>query len=109
MADRTGIWSNHQELYPIPDGFEDTTYRNDAAPSYTGLNGRCMVCMHDEATQMDTWGDATHRPLFVVAYHPTREAYGLNFEDEGFMSVQLATWQNVLQLLNIIKASEGAA
>ena len=51
------IWSNHEEWYPIPVGFEDTTYYNDATPKYTGLGGRCQVWMHDEATQKDDWGD----------------------------------------------------
>jgi len=104
MADRKGIWANHQELYPIPEGFEDTTYHNDTAPSYTGLDGRCMVWMHDETTQMDTWGDATYRPLFTVAYHPTDEVYGLG--DDEVTSMHLNTWGHVLQLLAIIKASE---
>jgi hypothetical protein len=104
MANRTGIWANHQELYPIPEGFEDTTYHNDTAPSYTGLNGRCMVWMHDETTQIDLWGDATHRPLFTVAYHPTMEVYGLS--GDALLSMDFDTWANVLQLLAIIKASE---
>jgi hypothetical protein len=104
MADRKGIWANHQELYPIPQGFEDTTYHNDAAPSYMGLNGRCMVWMHDETTQIDVWGDASNRPLFTVAYHPTDAVYGLG--DDEIISMHLNTWVNVLQLLAIIKDSE---
>ena len=101
MADSKGIWSNHQELYPIPEGFEDTTYGNDAAPSYTGLGGRCMVWMSDEDTQRDMWGDAINRPWFAVNYHPTDEVYG--HADDEMTSMNLYTWDSVLQLLKIIK------
>ena len=107
VADSKGIWSNHQELYPIPEGFEDTTYGNDVAPSYTGLGGRCMVWMFDEDTQRDMWGDAINRPWFAVNYHPTDEVYGL--ADDEMTSMNLYTWDSVLQLLNIIKASERRA
>ena len=103
MTDRTSIWANHGELYPIPKGFEEATYGNDGAPHYTGFNGRCNVWMHDEVTAADCYGDANNRPLFLVEYHPAEGVYGLNLEDEGFMAIHLETWQNVLQLLAILK------
>ena len=101
------IWSNHEEWYPIPVGFEDTTYYNDATPKYTGLGGRCQVWMHDEATQKDVWGDSNYRPLFTVDYHPTKDVWELTDADEGFMSVGLDNWQNVLQLIELCKLGRG--
>jgi hypothetical protein len=113
MADRKGIWANHQELYPVPFGFEDTTYYNDATPSYTGMDGRCMVWMFDEDTQRDVWGDLNHRPFFIVDYHSQDAVYGL--ADDEMWSIQIekdngidgdyiaGTWGNVLQLLDIIQ------
>jgi len=104
--DRTGIWANHEELYPIPVGFKEATCYNDVTPHYSGFNGRCDVWMHDAATLEDVYGDANNRPLFLVEYHGTEGVYGLSLSDEGFMAIHLETWQNVLQLLIILKCGD---
>ena len=97
------IWSHHEEWYPIPDGFVESSWKNDACPSYRSADGRCMIWLHDDATLLDVYGIVTGYPRFVVDFHPTTEdIYGENDEAEGFLSTTVATWENVLQLVTIL-------
>ena len=111
MSTTSDIWDNHQELYPIPEGFEDSTYHNDATPSYTGLHDstsgddHCVIWIYDNETSKDCYGDTEYRPAFTVHYNPTGEAYGTT-EDEGTRTVDLHSWNDVLWLIEILNKDQ---
>lgn len=106
------IWENHQDLYPIPDGFEDSSWGDDAAPSYTGFDGRCIIWMHDQSTMEDIhglWGTEEGNKRFKnwksfsVVYVTEGEAYGLGDDSDISLSAGTHTWDHVLFLISLLR------
>ena len=113
---RQDSWKNIVDKYPVSDlsGFTDASWGDDVAPSYVGLDGRCVIVLMDDASQRDMYGDyqlnRTYREqqlsrrlytdmTFVIVYHPTEDVY----ETDEAMTIDVYTWLDVRRMVALLK------
>jgi len=93
------IWNVYGEKYPMPDGFEDSTYGNDATPSYEGFGHKFKIWMHDAATFADVWGaEEPFTHPFAIEFSHVGEIWGGVTQDDlpDYQERLLETWDEVL-------------
>ena len=92
----TSIWVTYFNDKELPEGFEHTTYKNDACPSIGHESGRLIVWFHDK----DTWEEVGWKhPLvkYQVVAHHRKIIYGEILDDS--VDTDTNDWNEVLKAI----------
>ena len=80
----------------MPEGFENTSYGNDACPSIAHKSGRVYVWFHDEFTWQDIGWDDPMVKYQVVSHH-REQVYGETWDD--CVNTNTNDWDEVLKAI----------
>ena len=111
------VWTLASDKYPLPEGFEDTSWYNDACPSYTGFDGKMIIWLGDNSTTKDVYGLSYpymfRYPIQIQSSHmaETPEGiYGRTHADTPDMKYQFAKdWYEVKQIIKDFERGEGGS
>ena len=92
----TSIWFTFFNGKEMPEGFENTTYGNDACPSIAHKSGRVYVWFHDEFTWKDIGWDEPMVKYQVVSHH-REQVYGETWDD--CVNTNTNDWDEVLKAI----------
>ena len=114
LGQKITVWGIRNEKYPIPEGFEETSWTNDACPSYTGFDGKMIIWIGDYDTTLDIYGYKYpymfRYPIAVQSSHmaDTPEGiYGRTHADTPDMKYQFAKdWHEVKQIIKDFERGE---
>ena len=95
------IWNNYEKLYPIPEGMHDSTFPNDACPSYCSEDGTVQVWLMDEEEVMDVYGADDGTRFSVDRSMNGEPTYGMA-EGDPMIVTRFQTWADTLMYLTII-------
>jgi|LUMF01.1.fsa_nt_gb hypothetical protein len=95
------IWVSHMDDREMPDGFYDSTYRNDVCPSIAHDSGQVYIWFHDKSTWNDMIGDKIPMVKYQVVAHPTEQVYGDVLDD--WVLTDTNDWDEVIQAINTWK------
>ena len=92
----TSVWFTFFNGKEMPEGFENTTYGNDATPSIAHKSGRVYVWFYDEFTWQDIgWDDPMVK--YQVVTHHREQVYGETWDD--CVNTNTNDWDEVLKAI----------
>ena len=94
----TSIWFTFFNGKEMPEGFENTTYGNDACPSIAHKSGRVYVWFYDEFTWQDIGWDEPMVKYQVITHH-REDLYGEDWDDG--VNTKTDDWDEVLKAIEI--------
>ena len=92
----TSIWFTFFNGKEMPEGFENTTYGNDATPSIAHKSGRVYVWFYDEFTWKDIGWDEPMVKYQVITHH-REDLYGEDWDDG--VNTKTDDWNEVLKVI----------
>ena len=92
----TSIWFTFFNGKEMPEGFENTTYGNDATPSIAHKSGRVYVWFYDEFTWQDIGWDEPMVKYQVITHH-REDLYGEDWDDG--VNTKTDDWDEVLKVI----------
>ena len=92
----TSIWFTFFNGKEMPEGFENTTYGNDATPSIAHKSGRVYVWFYDEFTWKDIGWDEPMVKYQVITHH-REDLYGEDWDDG--VNTKTDDWNKVLKVI----------
>ena len=92
----TSIWFTFFNGKEMPEGFENTTYGNDATPSIAHKSGRVYVWFYDEFTWQDIGWDEPMVKYQVITHH-REDLYGEDWDDG--VNTKTDDWNEVLKVI----------
>ena len=102
----TSIWDTYAELYPIPEGMVDSTYGNDACPSYCSEDETVHVWLFDYDAMMDVYRGDDGTRFRVDRSCNGEPAYGMA-EGDPMTVTRVQTWADTLMYLTLIVTVKG--
>ena len=92
----TSVWFTFFNGKEMPEGFENTTYGNDATPSIAHKSGRVYVWFYDEFTWQDIGWDEPMVKYQVITHH-REDLYGEDWDDG--VNTKTDDWDEVLKVI----------
>ena len=92
----TSVWFTFFNGKEMPEGFENTTYGNDATPSIAHKSGRVYVWFYDEFTWKDIGWDEPMVKYQVITHH-REDLYGEDWDDG--VNTKTDDWDEVLKVI----------
>ena len=92
----TSVWFTFFNGKEMPEGFENTTYGNDATPSIAHKSGRVYVWFYDEFTWQDIGWDEPMVKYQVITHH-REDLYGEDWDDG--VNTKTDDWNEVLKVI----------